>query len=883
MSHGGPVLVRRVLSCVAVAVTAMSLSVVGRADAQPAVAQSQVVSAVPASYTPNIDGGVVYSIAQVGTTIVAGGTFTKATAHGSTTAVVAKGLVAFDQGTGAINTAFAPVLNGAVDFVLAGPTAGTVYVGGAFATVNGAKSKAIVLLNVSNGSVVTGWKPAILNGAVYSARVSGGLLFVTGIFSTAGGIAHSGIATLNPTTGALNPYLNVQLTGHHNYNGTSGASGGVGGRAMDISPDGTRAIVVGDFKNADGVVHDQVVMLDLGATSATVDAWNTARFTAPCASWAFDSYLEDVDFSQDGSYFAIAATGGSTFSTNTDGSRSLCDSATRWATTDTGTNVQPTWVDYTGNDSFWSVAVTGTAVYLGGHPRWVNNPNGSDSAGAGAVARPGIVALDPTNGLPLAWNPGRNPRGAGAYALLATAQGLWVGSDTNYIGNYKYKHDEIAFFPLTGGYTPAATTTQSLPANVYSAGALPNSTNTNVLYRVDAGGPTIAATDGGPDWTADASDTDAGAAYRNKQSNPAGYSQIAAVNPVVPASTPSAIFSSERWSTTDNPPMTWDFPVAAGTTVEVRLYFANRYAGTSAIGQRVFNVNLNGSQVLANYDIVADTGDQTGTMKAFDITVPASGTYTGDVDINLTHVVENPLINGIEIVRTGTSAGTTGTTSDLAYRADTGATTTGTGIGVLTTVANTGIDWSTTRGAFMVGSTIFYGSTNGSFYKAGFNGTTVGVAVAVDPYDDPTWDAVPTGSGPTYQGAKSGFYAEIPDVTGAFYSDGRMYYTLTGQSTLYWRYFTPDSGTIGGTEFTAAGGDFSNVAGEFLSGSTLYYANRTDGTLHTVAFTNGGTNGANPSVDATTDATVSGPAIDGTDWRARSLFAYGTPMATGGN
>ena len=40
--------------------------------------------------------------------------------------------------------------------------------------------------------------------------------------------------------------------------------------------------------------------------------------------------------------------------------------------------------------------------------------------------------------MPLAWNPGRNPRGAGAYALLATPQGLYVGSDTNYIGNYQY-------------------------------------------------------------------------------------------------------------------------------------------------------------------------------------------------------------------------------------------------------------------------------------------------------------------------------------------------------------------------------------------------------------------------------------------------------------
>ena len=848
-----------------------SLTIADRAEAQPGTAQSKVVSAVPASYTPNIDGGVVQSIAQVGSTIVAGGTFTSATAHGSTSAVTNKGVVAFDQSTGALNTAFAPTPNGAVDFVLAGPSAGTVYVGGTFATVNGVKSKGIVLLNVSNGSIVTTWKPAILNGAVYSARVSGGILFVTGTFTTVGGVAHSGIATLNPTTGALNPYMNVQLTGHHNYNGSSGANGGVGGRAMDISPDGTRAIVIGNFKNANAVVHDQIVMLDLGGTSAVIDPnWNTGRFNAACASSAFDSYVEDVAFSPDGSFFSIAATGGGGTTYNADGSQSLCDSASRWSTTDTGTDVAPSWVDYTGNDSFWSVAVTGTAIYLGGHARWINNPNASDQAGAGAVARPGIIALDPVSGLPLTWNPGRNPRGAGAFALLATAQGLWVGSDTNYIGNNKYKRDEIAFFPVAGGYTPAATTTQALPSNIYAAGALPNSTNTNVLYRVDSGGPAIAAVDNGPDWIADASDTDPGAAYRNTGSAAAAYSPIASVNPVVPSSTPSAIFNTERWSPNDTPPLTYDFPVAAGTNVEVRLYFANRYSGTSQVGQRVFNVNLNGTPVLSNYDIVADTGDQTGTMKAFDVTVPSSGTYKGEVDLNLTHVADNPIVNGIEIVRTGTSAGTSGSTSDLAYRADSG-----TAIGPLTVVAGTGIDWSTTRGAFMVGSTIFYGSSDGNFYRASFDGTTVGTPVAVDPYDDPAWDAVNTGSGQTYQGVKSGFYAEIPSVTGAFYSGGRIYYSLAGQTTLFWRYFTPDSGTIGATEFTVAGGDFSNTAGEFVSGATLYYANRSDGTLHTVAFTNGGTNGANPSVTSSTDATVSGPALDGNDWRAHGLFAFG--------
>jgi hypothetical protein len=174
--------------------------------------------------------------------------------------------------------------------------------------------------------------------------------------------------------------------------------------------------------------------------------------------------------------------------------------------------------------------------------------------------------------------------------------------------------------------------------------------------RVDAGGPAASAVDNGPDWMADQSDSDPGAAYRNHQSNSATWSPASNVDSTVPSSTPSAVFNSERWSPTDNPPMTWDFPVPSGTQVEVRLYLANRYSDTSQPGQRVFDVSLNGTQVLSHYDIVASVGDQTGTMQAFDITVPSTRTYASDVDLVFTHEVENPLIDSIEIVKTGSSA-----------------------------------------------------------------------------------------------------------------------------------------------------------------------------------------------------------------------------------
>ena len=53
-----------------------------------------------------------------------------------------------------------------------------------------------------------------------------------------------------------------------------------------------------------------------------------------------------------------------------------------------------------------------------------------------------------------------------------------------------------------------------------------------------------------------------------------------------------------------------------------------------------------------------------------------------------------------------------------------------------------------------------------------------------------------------------------------------------------------------------------------LSGSTIYYAGRTDGTLHTLPFANG-------TPAAPTATTLFG--ATGVDWRARSLFLCGGP------
>ena len=42
---------------------------------------------------------------------------------------------------------------------------------------------------------------------------------------------------------------------------------------MDVSPDGRQLVVIGNFKNANGVQHDQIVKIDLtGAAAAVIRA-----------------------------------------------------------------------------------------------------------------------------------------------------------------------------------------------------------------------------------------------------------------------------------------------------------------------------------------------------------------------------------------------------------------------------------------------------------------------------------------------------------------------------------------------------------------------------------------------------------------------------------
>lgn len=470
-------------------ITVVLAALVLLALAPPATAapsQPQLVSEQP-SAGPQILDGTVYAITQVGDVLVAGGSFSRVQAPGG--AVARKGVVAWNTRTRALVSGFAPQLNGIVRTVLPGPVPDTVYVGGGFGTVNGAAARSLVLLRLSDGGRVPGFTAPNGMGPVASVQRVGSRLYVGGTFTTLAGQRHAGIATLDATTGAVDGKLQSDVEGHHSWTPDGDprqVKGGVGVDRVAVSPDGTRLVAIGNFTTVDGQPRDQVAMWDISGPTAVLRSWHPPRYDLQC-SLAYDSYVRDVDFSPDGSWFVIASTGGRR-------GGSLCDSAGRFETAGTGLDIAPTWVTTTGADSLLSVTITGAAVYLGGHQRWFNNARGGDVPGPGAVPRPGIAAVDPANGVPLAWNPGRHPRGAGAYALFASATALWVGSDTNYLGHDpRVLASKIGSFPLAGGRPGASKAAPGLPGTVLVGPVGAGSATARPFDGTNAGAPAAVA------------------------------------------------------------------------------------------------------------------------------------------------------------------------------------------------------------------------------------------------------------------------------------------------------------------------------------------------------------------------------------------------------
>ncbi len=456
--------VRRVVAALLLT-SSVALVVGSTPPAQAGLSQPAVVSENPADVTPHIGlsepSQDVRAFAQVGQTMYAGGLFNQVQDWARTTTYARQNFVAFDRETGVVSP-LDLAFNGRVSGIEATADGTALFISGAFSKVNGITRRGLVKYDLVNNQIDPTFLPGNLR-TVSDIKLANGAVIAAGNFT-----GH--VAALNPTTGANTGAIAITVAGVVNPGDETRV------RHLAISPDGTRLVATGNFATVNGQGRKRAFMLNLGPT-ATLSTWHAPRFDVTCA--AGGSRLESaqgVDFSPDGTYFVVVSTGGPT------GTRGVCDAAARFETANVSASAEPTWINWTGGDTLYSVAVTGAAVYVGGHQRWLDNPYGSDSAGPGAVSRPGIGAIDPVTGMALAWNPTKS-RNHGTMVLYATPQGLWVGSDGANFG--REEHNGIGFAPLDLSSTPDTTR----PNTTIASGPSGAVTDTSATFSFSATEP----------------------------------------------------------------------------------------------------------------------------------------------------------------------------------------------------------------------------------------------------------------------------------------------------------------------------------------------------------------------------------------------------------
>lgn len=379
---------------------------------------SSLPAATPQLGTSGTDGSVeqVRQIVQCGSTMYAVGTFTQVKNAGSTALIARNNAFAFSAVAPYRVTGWNPNVNGMVDTAeCAGD--GSILLGGRFTSAGGNTAvRNIARVDGTSGAALPFGLKA--GGRVAHIEVLAGHALVGGYFA-------GYLTSVNPITGASDGYRMPSISGSYNdYPGVASNSTRIWN--MTPSPKGDAVLMTGVFDNVGGQHHEQIFRLNLTAGSATVSAWAPTELESHCAT-VEPFYAQDAAWSPDGSMIYTATTGYKPYDQPSSAPRTgPCDAVIAYSASEVRFNGHR-WINYTGCDSFFSVAADATTVFAGGHQRWVSNPNGCDWGGPGSVAQPGLAEFYPTDG---SYQPGPSRgRGLGADDLLRTSAGLWVASD----------------------------------------------------------------------------------------------------------------------------------------------------------------------------------------------------------------------------------------------------------------------------------------------------------------------------------------------------------------------------------------------------------------------------------------------------------------------
>ncbi len=190
---------------------------------------------------------------------------------------------------------------------------------------------------------------------------------------------------------------------------------------------------------------------------------------------------------------------------------------------------------------------------------------------------------------------------------------------------YYYKVEASDSFGASAASAQASATTQS------------GSSGGTQLIAINAGGPAASPFVADEDFSGGSTIDHANTINTSNVTNPA----------------PEAVYQTGRDTSAVGPGTTFTYTIGgftAGTDYLVRLHFCETYF--TASGMRTFDVSINGTQVLTNFDIFATAGGENiANIQQF--TEPANS--SGQFVIVFTSVVNNALVSGIEIDSTSGS------------------------------------------------------------------------------------------------------------------------------------------------------------------------------------------------------------------------------------
>ena len=275
------------------------------------------------------------------------------------------------------------------------------------------------------------------------------------------------------------------------------------------------------------------------------------------------------------------------------------------------------------NDYYYS---TGSATGAAGSSS--SQPPAAAAVPTGLTARGGVnqVTLSWTASAsgtaPITYNVFRGPTSGGeAATAIATGLSGTTFTDTGLAtgGTYFYQ---------VAASNAAGTTAHSSEATARTL---------SPVLQIDAGGGPVAPFS-----------ADAGFNTGNEFSSAAAI-DVAGVN----APAPQAVYQSVRWA----PSFYYSLlNLTPGAAYVVRLHFAE--LSFTGPGQRVFNVAINGTNVLSNFDVFAAAGAQNkAVVKEF----PIVGSSNGSLSIAFSQgTADNPEIAGIELYSSSAASGTPG-------------------------------------------------------------------------------------------------------------------------------------------------------------------------------------------------------------------------------